>query len=51
MTSFPPYQDIVSDRLATLVELRSMRSGILVVSIATLMHRLLPADYAPGETV
>ena len=42
---FSPYQDIVSDRLATLVELRSMRSGILVVSIATLMHRLLPADY------
>ena len=42
---FSPYQDIVSDRLATLVELRSMRSGILVVSISTLMHRLLPADY------
>lgn len=42
---FSPYQDIVSDRLAALVELRSMRSGILVVSISTLMHRLLPADY------
>ena len=42
---FSPYQDIVSDRLATLVELRDMRSGILVVSISTLMHRLLPADY------
>ena len=42
---FSPYQDIVSDRLATLVELRAMRSGILVVSMSTLMHRLLPADY------
>ena len=42
---FSPYQDIVSDRLATLAELRTMRSGILVVSVSTLMHRLLPADY------
>ncbi len=42
---FSPYQDIVSDRLAALVELRSMRSGILVVPVSTLMHRLLPADY------
>ena len=42
---FSPYQDIVSDRLAALAELRSMRSGILVVPVSTLMHRLLPADY------
>ena len=42
---FSPYQDIVSDRLAALVELRSMHSGILVVPVSTLMHRLLPADY------
>ena len=42
---FSPYQDIVSDRLATLVELRKIRTGILVVPVSTLMHRLLPADY------
>ena len=42
---FSPYQDIVSDRLATLVELRNIRTGILVVPVSTLMHRLLPADY------
>ena len=42
---FSPYQDIVSERLSTLVELRNMNKGILVVSVSTLMHRLLPADY------
>ena len=42
---FSPYQDIVSARLATLVELHNSSSGILVVPISTLMHRLLPADY------
>ena len=42
---FSPYQDIVSDRLSTLVELRNIRTGILVVPVSTLMHRLLPADY------
>ena len=48
---FSPYQDIVSDRLATLVELRSVRGGILVVPVSTLMHRLLPADYLLGHSL
>ena len=42
---FSPYQDIVSDRLATLVELHGVTEGFLVVPVSTLMHRLLPADY------
>ena len=42
---FSPYQDILSERLAILLELRNMRRGILVVAVSTLMHRLLPADY------
>ncbi len=42
---FSPYQDIVSDRLATLLELRDLRQGILVAPISTLMYRLLPAQY------
>ena len=41
---FSPYQDIVSRRLATLVELQSIAAGILVLPVSTLMHRLLPAD-------
>ena len=42
---FSPYQDIVSDRLAALVELHGVTAGFLVVPVSTLMHRLLPADY------
>ena len=48
---FSPYQDIVSDRLATLVELRSVRAGILVVPVSTFMHRLLPADYLHAHSL
>lgn len=42
---FSPYQDIVSERLATLVELGTLRQAVLVAPVSTLMHRLLPADY------
>ena len=48
---FSPYQDIVSDRLATLVELRDIHSGVLVVPVSTLMHRLLPADYLQAHSL
>ena len=48
---FSPYQDIVSDRLATLVELRAARAGILVVPVSTFMHRLLPADYLHAHSL
>jgi len=42
---FSPYQDIISQRLATLVEIQSISTGILVVPINTVMHRLVPDDY------
>ena len=42
---FSPYQDIVSERLSTLIELQNPGRGILVVPVSTLMHRLLPRDY------
>ncbi|MEX0951754.1 MAG: transcription-repair coupling factor, partial [Gammaproteobacteria bacterium] len=42
---FSPYQDIISERLATLARLPDMHKGILVAPINTAMHRLLPADY------
>ena len=48
---FSPYQDIVSDRLATLVELHGAGAGFLVVPVSTLMHRLLPADYLLAHSV
>jgi transcription-repair coupling factor (superfamily II helicase) len=43
---FSPYQDIVSERLATLRELGSPGGGtVLVVPVSTVMQRLLPADF------
>ena len=48
---FSPYQDIISERLATLVELRDLRAGILVVTVSTLMQRLPPADYLRAHSL
>ena len=42
---YSPYQDILSERLKTLYELTNLSSGIVVVPITTLMHRLLPIDH------
>ncbi len=48
---FSPYQDIVSDRLETLINLGDLRRGILIVPVATLMHRLLPASYLHSHSL
>lgn len=40
-----PCQDIISERLATLAKLPSLNHVILVVSVSTLMHRLMPKDF------
>ncbi len=42
---FSPYQDIISERLATLVQLPLFTDGILIVPVSTLMHRLMPKSY------
>ena len=42
---FSPHQDIISQRLQTLSRLPSLDRGILVVSIATLMHHVAPRSY------
>jgi len=42
---FSPLPEIVSERLKTLAMLPELRSGALVVSIATLMHRLAPREH------
>jgi transcription-repair coupling factor (superfamily II helicase) len=39
---FSPYQDIISERLATLARLPELERGIVVVPMSTAMHRLLP---------
>ena len=49
--NFSPHQDIISDRLSTLYHLPDLTKGILVVSIASLMHRLAPRKFIGGNTL
>ncbi len=49
--NFSPHQDIISERLSTLHRLRRMNTGILVVPIPTLMHRLAPTDYIAASSL
>src|ERR1022692_4191043 len=37
--AFSPHQDIISERLTTLYHLPNFKRGVLVVPIATLMHK------------
>ena len=49
--NFSPHQDIISERLNTLYRLPATRSGILIVPIPTLMHRLAPTEYVAGSSL
>ncbi len=42
---FSPYQDIISERLATLYRLPALDRGLLIVSAPTLLQRLPPRDF------
>ncbi|MGR9093097.1 MAG: transcription-repair coupling factor, partial [Gammaproteobacteria bacterium] len=46
---FSPYQDIISDRIATLSALPNLKRGVLIVSVATLMHRVVPRAWLAGQ--
>ena len=48
---FSPHQDIISERLNTLYRLPTTSSGILIVPIPTLMHRLAPTEYVAGSSL
>jgi transcription-repair coupling factor (superfamily II helicase) len=48
---FSPYQDIVSERLRTLVALaEGALRGVLLLSVATALHRLTPAAHVLGSS-
>ncbi len=47
---FSPYQDIISERISTLSRLPELTSGLLVVSVATLLHRIVPRAWLAGQT-
>ncbi|QFU76144.1 transcription-repair coupling factor [Halioglobus maricola] len=49
--NFSPHQDIISERLHTLHTLPRTRSGILIVPVPTLMHRLPPTHYVAGSSL
>ena len=46
---FSPHPDIVSQRIAALYRLPSLKRGVLVVPVATLMQRLAPRSYIAGS--
>ncbi|TXS92984.1 transcription-repair coupling factor [Parahaliea maris] len=49
--SFSPHQDIISERLSTLYRLPSVRGGVLIVPMPTLMHRIAPTEYIAGSSL
>ncbi|MFT6366294.1 MAG: transcription-repair coupling factor (superfamily II helicase) [Halioglobus sp.] len=49
--NFSPHQDIISERLATLYKLPTVETGILIVPISTLMHRLAPTEFIAGSSL
>ncbi len=42
---FSPHQDIISERLLTLHQLQNLHSGIIIVPVQTLMHKVIPKNY------
>ena len=46
--AFSPHQDIISERLATLVELKQRQRGFLIVPVTTLLQRITPASFLAG---
>ncbi len=48
---FSPHAEIVSQRVATLYRLPTLRRGVLVVPVATLMQRLAPRSYVAGSSL
>jgi transcription-repair coupling factor (superfamily II helicase) len=48
---FSPHPDIVSQRIATLYRLPTLKRGVLVVPIATLMQRVAPRGYVGGSSL
>ncbi len=48
---FSPLPELVSERLLTLHRLPDLKTGVLVVPVATLMQRLAPRDFVDGHSL
>ncbi|MBB5358028.1 transcription-repair coupling factor (superfamily II helicase) [Rhodanobacter sp. ANJX3] len=46
--AFSPHPEVVSQRIATLYQLPSVKRGVLVVPVATLMQRIAPRAHITG---
>ncbi|QKJ86792.1 Transcription-repair-coupling factor [Paramixta manurensis] len=49
--SFSPHQDIISSRLSTLYQLPTLKSGILIMPVNTLMQRVCPHSFLHGHAL
>ncbi|CAH0540655.1 transcription-repair coupling factor [Vibrio marisflavi] len=49
--SFSPHQEIISDRIARLYQLPTLRSGITVVPVSTLLQRQAPRSFMLQHTL
>ncbi len=49
--NFSPHQDIISQRLEILSQLKKLDKGILIASISTVLHRLIPAVYIQSRSL
>jgi len=47
---FSPYQDIISERLATLAALPTLSRGVLIMSVTSLLHRLPPRQWLQAQS-
>ena len=47
---FSPPLALISERLMTLHQLPSLRRGVLIVPIRTIMHRMVPPDYVQSRS-
>ncbi len=47
---FSPPLSLISERLMTLYQLPSLRNGILIVPIRTIMQRMVPPDYVQSRS-
>ena len=48
--SFSAHPDIVSERINTLNQITHLRQGVVIVPVATLLHRLPPMNYLAGNS-
>lgn len=47
---FSPHQDIISERLTVLHQIPTMRSGAVITTVSTLMHKLSPSQFLAKHT-